>query len=129
MQDMVWPFQYLGDPPTESALYKWMQTINEGAIQLGRPWNNVPHYKRWFEELGFQDVVEKKYYFPLNAWAKGKFYKEMSVYAQTDLLNGLEGLSFKVLGAMGWTPEQVKAYLPAVRDDVKNTKMHCYAPV
>ena len=89
----------------------------------------MPHYKRWFEELGFRDVVEKKYYFPLNAWAKGRFYKEMSVYAQTDLLNGLEGLSLKVLGAMGWTPEQVKAYLPAVRDDVKNTKMHCYAPV
>lgn len=129
MQDMVWPFQYMGDPPTQSALYKWMQAINEGAIQLGRPWNNVPHYKQWFEELGFQDVVEKMYYFPLNAWAEGKFYKEMSVYAQTDLLNGLEGLSLKVLGAMGWTPEQVKAYLPAVRDDVKNTKMHCYAPV
>jgi len=129
MQDMIWPFQYIDDPPTESALYKWMQAIDEGAAKLGRPWNNVPHYKRWFEELGFENVVEKKYFFPCNPWPKGKFYKEMSVYAQTDLLNGLEGLSLKVLCANGWTAAEVKAYLPAVRADIKNTKMHMYAPM
>jgi hypothetical protein len=129
MQDIVFPFQYIGDPPTESALYKWMQIIDEGAAKHGRPWHNVQHYKRWFEELGFQDVVEKKYYFPLNAWAKGKYYKEISVYSQTDLLNGIEGMSLKVMGAQGWTAKQIRAYLPQVREDIKNTRMHCYAPM
>ena len=129
MQDFIWPFQYIGDPPTESALYKWMAAIDEGAAKLGRPWHNVPHYKRWFEELGFEDVVEKKYYFPCNKWAKGKYYKELSVYAQTDLLNALEGLSLKVLCANGWTAEEVRAYLPAVRSDIQNTKTHMYGPV
>ena len=129
MQDMIFPFHFMGDPPTESALYKWMQLIDEAATKLGRPWHNVPHYKQWFEELGFEDVAEAKYYWPLNAWAKGKYYKEISVYAQTDMLNALEGLSLKVLGSQGWTPEQIRAYLPQVRDDVKNTKVHCYCPM
>lgn len=129
MQDMVFPFHFLGELPTESSLYKWLEIIAEGAAKLGRPWTNVPKYKAWFEEIGFEDVVEKRFYWPLNPWAKGKYYKHLSVLAQTDLLNGLEGLSLKVMGSMGWSAEEVKEYLVDVRRDVKDTKVHCYCPM
>ena len=129
MQDMVFPFQFLGDPPTESPLYRWFEIIAEGAAALGRPWTNVPKYKAWFEDIGFEDVVEKKFYWPLNKWPKEGYYKQLSVLAQADLLNGLEGLSFKVMGSMGWSAEDIKEFLVGVRKDVLDTKVHCYCPM
>lgn len=129
MQDAVFPFEFMGDPPTEAAVYKWMHIIAEGAAKLGRPWTNVQHYKKWFEEVGFENVVEKKYYFPLNPWAKGKYYKELSVYAQKDFMNALEGMSLRIMGSMGWSADEVRAYLPAVIENVKDTKTHVYAPL
>lgn len=129
MQDLVCPFQYMGESPVGSPLYKWCEIICEAASKLGRPWTNVPKYKQWFEEIGFEDVVEKKHYFPLNAWPKGDFYKRVSVYAQTDLLNGLEGLSLKLMGLMGWSTEEIKEFLVGVKDDVQNTSIHVYGDV
>lgn len=78
MQDMIFPFQFLGDPPFESALYKWLHLITEGAAGLGRPWTNVQFYKTWMKEIGFEDVLEKTFYWPLNPWVKGGYYKEIS---------------------------------------------------
>jgi hypothetical protein len=129
VQDFVVPFEFIGEPPTESLLYKWFQIISEGTAKLGRPWTNVPKYKQWFEEIGFEDVVEKKYYWPINAWAKGKYYKQLSVYVQADFLNGVEGLSLKVMGSMGWSAQQVRDFLVGVKNDVRNTAVHCYCPV
>jgi hypothetical protein len=129
MQDAVFPLQSIGDLPAESAICKWMQIIDEGSTKLGRPWRNVQHYKQWFEEVGFEDVTKKDYYFPLSAWAKGKYYKELSVYSQRNLLNGIEGMSLKIMGAMGWSAEQVRDFLPAVREDIKNKKLHLYIPL
>jgi hypothetical protein len=126
MQDFVYPPQFIGEPPTESSLYKWGQVLCEGSVKLGRPWNNVPSYKQWFEEIGFEEVVEKKYYWPLNAWAKGDYYKQISVYAQADLPNGLDGMSLKAMGLMGWSVDEIKEFLVRVKEDVKNTAIHSY---
>jgi hypothetical protein len=129
MQDAVFPLQSIGDLPTESAIYKWMQIIDEGSAELGRPWHNVQYYRQWFEEVGFEDVTQKEYYFPTSAWAKGKYYKELSVYTQRNLLNGIEGMSLKIMGTMGWSAEEVRDFLPAVREDIKNKKLHLYIPL
>jgi hypothetical protein len=129
MQDFVYPPQFLGEPPKDSSLYKWGQTLSESSAKLGRPWTNVPYYKQWFEEIGFEEVVEKKYYWPLNKWPKGDYYKQISVYAQADLLNGLDGMSLKLMGLIGWSADQVKEFLVGVKADVKNTGLHAYGDV
>jgi hypothetical protein len=126
MQDMIFPFEFLGRPPPESPLYKWGQIITEGAAKLGRPWTNVQYYKHWMEEIGFEDVAEKTFYWPVNSWAKGAYYKQISVYAEADFLNALEGLSLKVMGSMGWSAEEVRAFLEGVKRDVTNTSVHCH---
>jgi Methyltransferase domain len=129
MQDFAFPPQFLGEPLTDSSLYKWGKILVEASEKLGRPWNHVPKYKQWFEEIGFEGVVEKKYYWPLSAWAKGKYYKKISVYAQADLLSGLDGMSLKLMGLMGWSADEVKEFLVGVKDDVKNTAVHAYGPM
>ena len=129
MQDMIFPFEFLGEPPTESPLYQWFQIIVTGAANLGRPWTNVKNYKHWMEEIGFEDVVEKKFYWPINPWAKGEYFKRISVFAQVDFLNGLEGMSLKVMGTMGWSAEDVQGFLEGVKRDVRDPSIHCYCPM
>jgi hypothetical protein len=126
LQDGCFPFQYIGESPRDSALYRWNEEVVAGGAKLCRPWTNVQHYKQWMEDVGFVDVVEKPFYWPTSAWAKGKYYKEVALYWQEDLLRGLEGISLKAMGSMGWTVEEIQAFLPGVRDDVKNTSIHAF---
>ena len=106
-----------------------MDLVVTGAAKSGRPWNNAQHYKRWLEEIGFEDVVEKRFYLPMNTWAKGKYFKQLSLYCQADLLNGLEAISFRTMGAMGWSAEDIRSFLPGVRKDIHDTSIHAYVPL
>jgi SAM-dependent methyltransferase len=126
LQDGIFPFKYVGDVPTDSALYKWNEIATAGAAKSGRPWTNCQRYKRWMEEIGFEDVVEKKFYWPTSAWAKGAYYKTVGAWWQTDLLQGLEAISLKVFGLMGYDADKTRAFLEDVRKDVKNTDIHAY---
>lgn len=129
LQDGVFPFEYIGEPPTDSAIYKWNELVVAGAAKTGRPWTNVRHYKRWMEDLGFENVVEKTYYLPTNPWAKGRYYKDIAVLWNEDMTSGLEGISLKVLGNLGWSVDEIRVFLAAVRDDFKNPNIHCYTPM
>ena len=129
MQDMIFPFEFLGDPPPDSSLYKWGEMLTTEAKRLGRPWNNVRNYKRWLEEIGFEDVVEKKFYWPINSWAKGEYYKQIALHAQKDVLNGLDGFSLKIMGLMGWSAEDIDVFLAGVRKELVDPAVHCYVPV
>lgn len=129
MQDGALPLQYAGEPPVEPDLYKWSELVSAGAIKSGRPWHNAQYYKKWMEETGFEDVVEKRFFWPTSPWAKGEYYKAIAAYFPADLLKGAEGLSLKVLKALDWTAEEVQAFVPGVKRDLKDTSIHAYFPM
>jgi hypothetical protein len=81
------------------------------------------------EELGLEDVTERTFYWPTSAWAKGDYYKSVAAWWQADLLKGLEGISLKVMGLMGWEAEKTREFLEEVRKDVKDTALHAYLPM
>jgi hypothetical protein len=81
------------------------------------------------EETGFEGVVEKTYYLPTSPWAKGKYFKDIAMLWQEDMTSGLEGISFKVMGNLGWSVDEIRVFLVGVRDDFKNTNIHCYTPM
>ena len=129
LQDGVFPFEYAGEAPVHRPFYKWNEYIVQGAEAVGRSWTNVQHYKRWMEEIGFEEVVERRFYWPLSAWAKGQYYKTISAYFQEDLDGGLEGISFRVLGKLGWSAERIQEFIDDVRKDIRDTSMHAYIPM
>jgi len=126
LQDGLFPFEYVGEPPVNSDVYRWGKLCVEGSTKIGRPWTNTVHYKRWLEEIGFEDVVERDFYWPTSAWAKGKYYKQIAALFQADMLNGLEGVSLKVLGVLGWTADDIRAFIIGVGKDLQNTSITCY---
>jgi hypothetical protein len=76
-----------------------------------------------------QQVVEKNFYWPTSPWPKGKYFKACALYWQEDLLSGLEAISLRVMGNLGWTKEEVEALLIDVRRDIKDTAIKAYFPI
>jgi hypothetical protein len=129
LQDGLFPMRYVGEPPVDSYLYRWNEIVMAGGEKAGRPWTNVQHYKRWMEELGFEDVTVKDFFWPLNPWAKGKYFKQIGQWFGEDLLIGLEGISLKVMGLVGWEVEDIKVFLEGLRKDIVDPKIHAYMPL
>jgi hypothetical protein len=126
LQDGLFLFEYVGEPPVNSGVYRWGKLCVEGSTKIGRPWTNAVHYKRWMEEVGFEDVVEKDFYWPTSPWAKGKYYKQIAALFQADMLNGLEGVSLKVLGVLGWSADEIRAFIVRVGKDLQDTSITSY---
>lgn len=129
IQDGAFPVSYIGEPPVDSAIYKWNEIVVAGAAKSGRPWTNAWNYKRWMEEIGFEDVVERHFYWPMNTWPKGDYFKLVARYCQADFLRGIEGISLKVMQMMGWTPDEIRPFLEKVKEDVRNPAIHAYLPM
>lgn len=81
------------------------------------------------EESGFEDVMEETYYLPSNTWPKGQYFKTLAKWFQADVLPSLDGISIKMLTALGWTEEQVKAFAEDVRKDFKDKSIRGYMVV
>ncbi|CAK7201625.1 hypothetical protein SEUCBS139899_004334 [Sporothrix eucalyptigena] len=126
IQDGHFPIKFASPPPADCALKRWFDLVLEGAARAGRPWTNARFYKGWMEDIGLEDVVERKFYWPVNPWPRGAYYKTLGAYVQQDLLNGIEGLSLKLLGLLGWSFGDIQALLVEVRRDLLDTSIHAY---
>lgn len=133
MQDMYFPMVFMSDgnddgggEPTDRALYRFNQLCMEGASRSGRPWTHAQHYRRYLEEAGFEEVMERRFYWPIGAWADGGYYQAVGELARDVLLSGLEGISLRALGALGWTRDEITAFLNEVRQDLKDPSLHAY---
>lgn len=127
LQDPTMPILCIDDSMEGTALQHWMQRICEAGEALGRCWTNSRNYKRWMEEIGFVDVEERRFAWPLNTWPKAKKDKLVATWMQEDLLTGLQGLSMGLLTrGLGWSTQEVESLLVDVRKDVKNRNIHAY---
>ena len=81
------------------------------------------------EEIGFVDIVEKDFYWLTGKWAQGEYFKTVGDLYAKNMCNGIEGMSLKVLGALGWTPEEIREFLVLVRKDFVDVDVFCYAPL
>lgn len=128
-QDALFPMYWIGEPPKHSALYRWNELLMEGVKRIGRSWSNVVNYPRYFKEAGFEDITEKRFYWPTSPWAKGKYFKTVAMYFQEDMISGMEGISMKVLQATGMTPAEIKEFCEEVKRDFRDTNLHAYLTV
>jgi ubiquinone/menaquinone biosynthesis C-methylase UbiE len=129
MLDAVFPLQCHDDTLEGTALDTWAKACVQAAANMGRPWTNVPYYRQWMEELGFEDVKEKKFEVATSTWPKGVKQKELALWWQADLLQVL-GATIRVLTkGLGYDPAEVELLLVDVRKDVNNRNVHAYMPM
>ncbi|CAJ2510551.1 Uu.00g095200.m01.CDS01 [Anthostomella pinea] len=128
-QDALFPMNWIGEPPRQSALYRWNELMMAGVARLGRSWSNVQHYRRYFDDAGLEGVVERRFYWPTSPWAKGRYFKTVAAYFQEDMIQGLEAMSLKVLGVLGMAPAEVLEFVEEVKRDFRDTNLHAYLTV
>ena len=62
--------------PEKSAMKKWSSLIVEAAAKFGRFADSAKSYKAQMKAVGFQDLVESQFKWPLNRWPEDKKMKE-----------------------------------------------------
>lgn len=78
--------------------------------------------------MGFKDVVEKRYEWPVGTWARGKRMKMLAAWYREDLLSGLYGFTVAVLTRRLWMSVE-EVLLVGVREDIRSNRIHTYIPM
>jgi len=138
-----------GTVTADSPQRKWGELGNQSTAALGRPLDAALHHKELMIAAGFENVQEVIYKWSSNRWPKDPKLKEIGsstlppkrqynigteltdeyigMWVHQDFAGGLEGLSLAVFTrGLGWTKEEVIAFLVDVRKDMDDTKVHAY---
>ncbi|KIN08553.1 hypothetical protein OIDMADRAFT_100291 [Oidiodendron maius Zn] len=130
MQDPQMPIACLDSSMDGRPLSVWTHEVCRAAALLGRPVTNSQYYGKWMREAGFVDIVERHFYWPLNTWPRGKKEKLIGMWAQQNLLDGVQAMSMAILTrGLKWSREEVEVLLAGVRDDLRNHAVHSYVDV
>ena len=130
MQDVYFK-PHSNDGSTEGTTgQKFHDLIMKGAAKIGRDWHCTPKYAEWFQEVGFEEVVENKFAWPVGTWPKGKKQKTMGLWALTNGLEGAPAIGMACLTrSLGMPPEEVEVLLAELRREMKGRSVHSYYPM
>lgn len=130
MQDFVIPFRCIDDSIKGTAFERWQELVKQAVSALGRDIGKVPKYKSYFEETGFEDIVEKQLVWPIGSWAKDKQMKMLGAWAKEDVLSGMHGWAVAALTrGLGMSLQEVEILLMEVRNDINSNRLHAYIPM
>ncbi|KAL6406919.1 hypothetical protein AUP68_09735 [Ilyonectria robusta] len=111
----------------DHALRKWGILLDKAAKEHGTPFIDTNRFKPLMAEVGFVDIKEKPFKWPINRWPKEKRFKELGEWSKLNTDGLLEGLSMALFTrCLGWTAEEVSVFLVDVRKDLNNPKIHAY---
>ncbi len=116
--------------PQDSAFREYDRILRTAAQKTGTPLEDPAQYKRWFEDAGFELVVERKFKIPSNPWPKDPRLRLIGAFELEYFLGGLEGMSLRVFErGLGWTAERTSVFCASVRKDIRNSRFHAYYPL
>lgn len=97
---------------------------------IGRDLTGSTNWGSHMREVGFEDVTERRFYVPVNTWARGKKNKVLGVLCGENLAEGVASMSTAAFTRLlGWSPEKLEVFLVGVRNDLKNKDVHAYIMV
>jgi len=101
-----------------SALWQWKTDMLAATKKVGVDSLKTLEHPKMMADQGMQSIGVRQLKIPLGPWAKGKREKQIGVFAQKDLVEGLDGISTKLLLLMGYEPEALNKFLEDVRKDL-----------
>ncbi|KAF5539987.1 alkaline ceramidase [Fusarium mexicanum] len=114
----------------EHAVSRWCSLLGEAFTKLGSTSIEFDEIKGIMQEVGFVDIVDKRFKWPTNPWPRDKKYKELGTWNNYNASNALESLTMASFSrAHGWSREEVITFLVDVRKDLNNPSVHAYNPI
>lgn len=104
--------------------------IGVGEEKTGMTFKIVEQMKDLLANGGFIDVHEEKFIWPIGAWPKDPHLKDLGRWGERNWSEGIEGWVMALYTRLlGWTYEEVQAFVKDVRAVIKNRKNHFWHEV
>ncbi|MCJ1369633.1 hypothetical protein MMC20_000845 [Loxospora ochrophaea] len=108
-----------------NAVDRWVKGLIEAATEMGRVASPGLITEKYAREAGFVNITHEVHKIPMTPWAKETKYKEIGAFNLAGILENLEGVSLALYTrVLGWSPEEVYAFLAQVRKEFKNPGAH-----
>ena len=92
---------------------------------MGREACPGPKLEGWVRDAGFTNVKHERFRLPIGSWPKDAHLKQVGLYNITQIMAGLEAFSLRIFcDVLGWRKEEVFVLLAAVRNELKDSKLH-----
>ena len=118
------PFRSADGTLENTSLLDWCHKTLEGSSRLGRTWANPNQYKKLMEDVGFVDVVERKFKWPLNTWPKDPKLKELGMWVREDMMEILPAVKKVFVVGLGWTIEDADSFVEKAKVDLMDRRVH-----
>ncbi len=129
LQDCIFPQKCIDASSLNTSLSLWNYLCHEASQKTGRPWDSVQHWSKWLTEIGFEDVHEEVYIWPIGTWPKDKGLKELGVWFKEDVVSVLPATGRLLKKGLGWGAEEVEVLLAGVRNDINSKKVLMFEEV
>jgi SAM-dependent methyltransferase len=127
--DPLLPVHYLGETPVDSALYKWRQAFHAAGPLHNRDLFAAHKYRQMFEEVGLEDIEERRFYWPNTDWPKGAYYKELAKYSHHNVRMSLRPVALKFFEVLGTSKAEREELCAAAEREVDEGKILGWNPM
>ena len=124
------PLRSIDGSSTGTTLQKIVDLIVLAGSKKGADFNAAEKYKQMFEAVGFEDVKEAVFEWPLGTWAKSEYHKRIGAWFHRDMKMGMEGFAMMALTKiLGMKKEEVDELVKGAKEDMDNKNIHSYQPL
>jgi SAM-dependent methyltransferase len=125
------PNIYCDDDSTKprTALGQWGPLFLSAGEKLNQTFSVIVNHESagWMKDAGFEEVTEQRQKLPMGEWPQDVKLKTVGAYNLAATEQGLEGFALYILTQVhGWNLEQTRAYVSAVRKELKSRAVHSY---
>ena len=86
-----------GTVTEDSTFAQWGRISLEAGDKFGKSLRIHEQMKGYFEEAGFEDIVEKVYKWPIGPWSSDPHLKHIGLWNLLHWVEGIEGWSLALL--------------------------------
>jgi hypothetical protein len=107
---------------------QWGKIFIDGGKKAGRSFTVIQDetQRKAMKAAGFVDIQEFNIKMPIGGWAADRKLKEMGLYSQLVLEGDPEGYVLFMTSTLGWTREQILAYIKAVKRETREGRHPYY---
>ena len=119
-----------GTLPANSSTVQFAEAIINAAKQANQPIDTVDTMRGRMSKLGFIDIHEKKYNWPMGPWPRDPLLKEAGRLHYHQWMHGMEGWAMYYLTKWGtpspWSPDEVQVLVAKARKELKDGRAHMW---
>ncbi|KAH8430865.1 class I SAM-dependent methyltransferase [Aspergillus melleus] len=119
------------DGTTDGTIFEeWGKVSLSAGDAFGKTLRIVDESRDGLIAAGFVDVVEKRFKVPFGPWAKDPHLKLLGKLNRMHTQEGIEGYTMMLFTKyLGWTREEVEAFLTRMRKGLHDPSIHPYQEV